>query len=162
MSNLTQFFAGGEKTVTKIVNNQSSGGNYSSFSNMDSIWSNIPAKIVSSGSVTANTLKTILSITGAGYLDIVGISSVNTTARTHRIKITLDGITSPQVAFDATSQEISTSYYGMLAIGNATSIGSFQIPTALPTYFAKSCLVEFASSLTETDKQYLLYAYRLL
>lgn len=156
MSNLQQFF--GEPAVKSIVNGQSAGGKYTVYGTFSTFAYTTEIKSVLSGALTANTLSTVLSITGSGgYLDIVGSCNAEATSRTHRFKITLDGV----VVFDATSLAVATDTAGMLAVGSTKyeAAGSCK-PTTAPQRFNSSCLVEYASNNTETDKSYLFYAYR--
>ena len=48
-----------------------------------------PGKQVQSGAVTANTLKTILSLSGKGVISFLGRQSGDVTSRTHRVKVLL-------------------------------------------------------------------------
>lgn len=156
MSNLNQFI--GESACTSIVNTgetpptigpvgiyvQSGGSTVGSLS----------------GALTANTLATALSITGGGgYIEKLAIMAGDATSRTLRIKITLDGV----VVYDKTSAAIAGNAYGILAIGGLTYVpnGQWALNTPQPRRFNTSCLVEIASSLTETDKATVYYAYSL-
>ena len=114
-------------------------------------------KTVLSGALTANTLATILSLSGTGVVSFVAAESVDATSRTHRIKITLDGV----VVFDATSAAVATvqavcPVIGAItnATGTATSVVTFE-----PLAFNASLLIEYASSVTETDKSAIGYRY---
>jgi len=156
MSNLEQFF--GEPAVTSIVNGQSSGGKYTAYGTFSTFAYTTETKAVLSGALTANTLATVLSITGTGgYLDIMGAVGADVTSRTHRIKVTLDGV----VVFDATSVACASETIGMLAVGTTKyeAAGTCK-PVAAPVRFNSSCLVEYASSVSETGKTNLFYAYR--
>ena len=150
MSTLSQF-GGGARTPKVIVNKYSAGGVTAQASEINSS----SAVALVSGALTANTLKTILSITGAGSLNFLSLVTVDTTSRTVRLKLTLDGV----VAFNATSAAITVAGNGLLAVGSGTSTS--QGPYAVEaTHFNVSCLVEIASSLTETDKVTTYYTYR--
>lgn len=111
-----------------------------------------------SGALTANTLATMLTISGPGVLSFLGISTVDATARTLRLQLTLDGT----VAFDATSASTSTSNYGFAAVGAfqaySATVASGMYADELP--FNASMVVKIASSLSETDKVYWHVAYR--
>ena len=149
MSTMSQFFGGGGGGVpgvpSSIVNAQSSGtpagiplpGNFTLYN----------ATILNPGALTANTLKTALSISGKGRLSFVGVRTGDATSRTLRLKITLDGV----VAFDSTSSAITTFSHGILAIGSLTIAGANYWPIPSDVYFNNSALVEVASSLTETS-----------
>ena len=151
MSNLSSFL-GGEKTPTSVVNGYSTNG-WATTSFGSTIW----AKSVLTGACTAATLKTILSITGAGQLNFVGIRTGDATARTVRVRITLDGV----VAIDTTSASISTSGVGAPILGMIDPSASPNGWPAQTASFASSCLIEFASSLTETDKCNFFLAYKV-
>lgn len=136
--------------------------------NARTVASNVPGELLStisdvarvtlSGALTANTLKTMLTITGRGVLDIIGYGTVDATARTVRVQITIDGT----VVANVTSGSIATANTGGILIGAV--IGNNTIPSfvfgRIP--FNVSCLVEIASSLTETDKVRFYDAYQLV
>ncbi len=112
-------------------------------------------KKILSGSLTANTLATMLSITGEGVVSTAYLIRQDSTSRTIRLKVTLDGT----VIYDATSSTVANQNAGsMLAIGymdsNSTAGPSQPIP------FKTSFLIEVASSLTETDTIALYTSYR--
>lgn len=145
---------------TAIINGASSGGVQLAY-----LTSTVAAggntKQILSGALTANTLATALSIAGSGVLNIAAIRSIDATARTLRIKITMDGI----VAYDATSSATGAGDVGMVAIGSIASkyVGNpdfFILPAPRP--FNKSLLIEIATSVaSETDKIALDVAYDL-
>lgn len=110
-----------------------------------------------SGAMTANTLKTVYSKTGAGVLYIVGMSTVDTTSRTMRMVITLDNQATP--CFDSTSAAITVANTAGFAIGYMDTNNAYS-PAAQPIPFSTSCLIQIASSVTETDKMnvFLLYS----
>jgi hypothetical protein len=137
MSTLSQF--GGNRATKSIVN---------AFS--DSGWAGVsvsnPGRTIASGSLTANTLKTILTVTGAGTFHGLSFRTANVTSRTIRIRITLDGV----VVFDSTSAAISTGTTGAILTGSSA------YPVS-PISFNTSAVVEIASSLTETDGISMIY-----
>lgn len=103
-------------------------------------------KSVSSGVLTANTLATVLNITGtAGNLWQLAYRNVDVTARTVRVKITVDSV----VILDVTSASSATSGQGAYFAGFASTENTIAVP---PISFKSSCLIEVASSLTETNK----------
>lgn len=116
-----------------------------------------PIKLVASGACTANTLKTILSLSGSGVISALGVESGDATSRTHRIKVTLDGV----VIFDGTTAATTNAAIAFMVIGAinylVTSVGA--VVTYEPLAFNTSLLVEYASSITETDKAYIGYRY---
>lgn len=109
-----------------------------------------------SGALTANTLKTMLNISGsAGCMPQLALTRVDATARTVRLKVTVDGIT----IFDITDANTSTANVGIAAAGEYS--GTNNIADGEPIRWRTTCLVEIASSITETDKIQLLYKYHL-
>lgn len=156
MSNLSQFFAGGGVKPTSIINGgvPVPGANDRAYS---------PAIVgsneVASGVCTAATLKTILSVSGRGALTFLSYANVDTTSRTLRFKITLDGV----VILDSTSSTITQAKYAFilgLAVNTSTSLsGLGYVVEGTPLLFDSSLLIEFASSLTETNKTNIGYVY---
>ena len=141
MSSLSQF-TGGRK-VAAIVNAFSSGGAALPIFARDGV------KSLASGPLSAGALATVLSITGRGSANVIGAYAVDSTSRTIRLKVTVDG----SVIFDATTGVINTSLYGLMAIGfSGNSGGSPSLPLFQPIPFRSSLLVEIASSLPETNK----------
>jgi len=108
------------------------------------------------GALTADTYKEILAVSGAGVITICAACTKDTTSRTLGLKIVIDGVT----VFDAVTNAITTVYHGIIAIGGgdteATSI--YLEPEPIPFY--ESLSVSVKSSVEETDKSYLIYAYR--
>lgn len=155
MSLLSSFF-GGEKTPTSIVNGFSTTGWTPTTQPATGAQGAAWTKQSLSGVCVAATLKTILSITGAGQLNFIGVSTVDTTARTMRFKITLDGV----VVFDSTSASVSVAQKGGVLIGTQDNGQVNYFPTQSAS-FAASCLIEFASSVTETDKCNIFLAYKV-
>jgi len=119
----------------------------------------VGAKKILSGALTAGTLATVLSLTTGGVLKFLMAHMEDGTSRTLRLRLTLDGV----VVFDSTSVATASPVMGMMAVGSCSvhtagfqSIGSL-VYDAIP--FQKSCLVEMASSLSETDKISALVVY---
>lgn len=106
------------------------------------------AKLVLSGALTAGVLATVLSVAGGGELNLVAATSVDATSRTVRLKITLDGV----VVFDSTTAAVAVAGNGLVAVGLGGSATGSQIWDSQKVAFNSSCLVEVASSLTETNK----------
>jgi len=107
-----------------------------------------------SGALTANTLVDLLNESGsAGQIDQLGIYTVDATARTTRIVITVDGT----VILDVTSASISSASAGGFWAGvrGGTSVG--QLP---PIKYTNSIRIQYASSLTETGKFTTALAYQ--
>ena len=140
-----QAVSSGTVRTTAIVNYFSAGGTQAptSFPAQSGIKSTL------SGALTANTLKTMLNITGsAGSMYVLGLVANDATSRALRLKVTIDGSVTP--AFDANG-------------GAATSNNgiSAAVLSGNPIRWKSSCLVEISSSLTETDKLTLGYMYNL-
>lgn len=132
-------FKGANGPVASIINNYSSGSAVTGFS---LISANTKEEL--SGALTAATLKTMVTHTGRGRVNALVIYAKDSTARTLRCKVTVDGT----VVFDATSGSAATLGFGMIVVGGAvTNSVEFQ-----PIDYQESLLIEIASSLTETDK----------
>lgn len=132
-------FKGANGPVASIINAFSSGGTATAYSLSSN---NVLEQL--SGSLTADTLKTMVSHTGRGRVNALVIYAKDNTSRTLRCKLTVDGV----VVFDATSDAVVSPGFGMIVIGGAiTNSVEFQ-----PIDYQESLLVEIASSLTETDK----------
>ena len=153
MSNLAQF-SGGNQPPKSIINAYSTSGVVTTPIYLGGEAAKL-VKVVSVGSVTAGVLKTILSVTGAGQIDFLCAQASDATARTLRVRVTLDGV----VAFDSTTASNTISNLGMSVIGAAPNSSS--VPMVLqPVFFNASLLVEFASSVTETNLSNVGYNYR--
>lgn len=112
-------------------------------------------KVALSGALTANVLATALSLTGRGVVSFAAAAAVDATSRTHRIKITVDGV----VVFDpGASAAAAAANAGCIAIGSLVT-NNIVIPDNVP--FNVSFLMEYASSITETNKTNFLYKYRM-
>ena len=143
MTTLSQFT--GTRSIASIVNNDSAGSTQRA-----SLATPAGCKMYASGVNTANALATILSISGAGCVNFVSAYTVDTTSRTVRLKITVDGV----VIFDATSAAINSTASGIVGIGSyASAGGGVEIPQFQPVVFKASLLVEVATSVaSETSK----------
>ena len=133
---------GAIKPVTSIVN-----GGSATVANANNAISAANCSVTLSGPTTAGTLKTAYSATGAGRVNFLAASCLDATSRTIRIKVTING---SYVAYDKTSSAISASGSGVVAIGSAVTGGSSVC--LQPIDYTSGVLIEFASSLTETDK----------
>jgi hypothetical protein len=145
MSTLSQFTGGG--ATTSIVNFHSSGG--TSATNVNAT-STAGHREVLSGALTAATLSTLLSVTGAGRCPQLSAYAKDTTARTIRLVVEVDGVT----AFDATSASVSARNSGIYAAAGGTN----PLSPGEPIVFTSSLVVKVASSLTETDKVAIAYS----
>lgn len=150
MSYLSQYF-GGHRAAAAIVNNHSSGSPAGITLNATQL-----AKAVLSGALTANTLATVVSITGQGWMPVCAVQQEDTTSRTLRMQVIVDGVT----VFDSTSAAGTTANRAIVAAGShiQTSSGNYQLADGQPGIrFFASCVVKVASSLSETDKLSVLY-----
>lgn len=165
MSTLSQF-AGGGFIPSAIVNAHSTtlqdpGVSHARKSNGQFD----PAKWVMSGACTAGTLKTILSVSGPGALTFLAYGNTNgSVTRTNRLKITLDGV----VIFDATTvlsaksaSDVVIPVLGCIAIRDTGSslLGGDGVTEGPPLMWSTSLLIEYATSVTETDKANIGYIY---
>lgn len=156
MSTLSQFM-GGARPPKQLINRTSAGG-----ISADEVGPAGPsvmrvAKAALTGALTADTLSTVLSLTGAGSVGFVACTSVDATSRTHRFKLTIDGV----VVYDAAVLETTSTSRGIQLIGATTSLGGAFAPVFDPVPFNTSFLLEYASSLTETANTNIYYNYRM-
>lgn len=106
------------------------------------------------GSMTANTLKQVLTLSGPGVLEFLTVLNQSGT-RTMRIKLVIDGVT----VLDATSGSLT-------AVGTVCLVGDCNTLTGITAVsldaipFASSVQLWLASSLTETGAFYGQYQYR--
>lgn len=100
-----------------------------------------------SGAMTAGTLKTAYSASGKGRINFFAVGVNDTTSRTVRVRITINGT----VVFDKTSGAIVTNGQALVAIGSISSTVGAAIAFQ-PIDYTNGVLIEIASSLTETDK----------
>ena len=115
------------------------------------------AKTVASGALTANTLATVLSISGAGLMPILALTTADATARTMRMQVIVDSVT----VFDSTSASIATSSRGGIVAGVGIGSASLQLMDGEPIRWNSTLVIKVASSLTETDKINIHYRYHL-
>lgn len=151
MSNLSQFFGGGGIKPTAMVH-----GTLPTPAAVYRNESQRPANIeaVNSGACTAGTLKTILSVTGRGALTYLDVGVKDTTSRTSRLRVTIDGT----VVYDETNSAATVPKI-VVALGAMTDALGAQGLEGTPLLFDSSLLIEYASSLTETDKASIGYIY---
>lgn len=147
MSSLSQF-TGGRNNVASIVNSFSSGTPTPRALDVGVGGFNSGASNLTSGALTAATLATVLSVTGRGTLNFCAAKSGDTTSRTIRLKVTIDG----RSIFDSTTSAITVTGHGLIAVGNIASSATPSSVIFQPIPFSTSCLVQIASSLSETDK----------
>lgn len=118
----------------------------------------INARVVQPTISSGGSLVTILSLTGKGVISFLACAPVDATSRTHRFKVTLDGV----VIFDVTSTATSAIAMVCPVIGGIVSMSNtYSTATVVPEpiFFNTSLLVEYTSSLTETAKTNVAYKY---
>lgn len=145
MSTLSQF--AGSRSTTQIINSHSSGG--TSSTNIGAA-TNGGTREVLSGSLTANTLSTLLTVTGGGRVPQLSAYAKDATSRTIRLVVEVDGVT----AFDATSAAVTASNAGIFAAGGGTN----PLSVGEPIVFNSSLVVRVASSITETNLVAIAYS----
>jgi len=106
-----------------------------------------------SGAMTANVLVDLINETGAGEISHLSFSTADSTSRTIRIVVTVDGT----VVFDYTSAAISSSGQGAYLAGDPITTATMTLP---PIKNMSSIRVQYASSLTETGKINTYLAYQ--
>ena len=154
MSTASQF-TGGSLPPKNLINFCSSAG-YSALGRVDARASAANAKQVLSGALTANTLATVLSVTGAGVFEWLGMWQADVTSRTMRMQVTIDGV----IAYDATSAASAISANGAIAIGGGGDNGGGVATAVVSTVpFKQSVVIKVASSLAELDKIITAYKY---
>lgn len=110
-----------------------------------------------SGALTANVLSTPVDVTGSGIIKFLSLHVKDTTSRTIRLKVTIDGI----VVYDITTAAITTSFNGINPIGAFSYAGGSWALQFDSLIFNNNYKVEIASSLTETDKLSVVTYYHL-
>lgn len=145
MSTLSQFT--GQRPTRSVVHGTSTG----SPAGQGALYT-ASAREVLSGALTAATLKTLLTISGAGELFHLMAYTKDGTSRTVRCRVTLDGV----VVFDATTAAIALTNTGLIVVG-ADNLSATIVTNRGSMRFVTSCVVEVASSLSETDKMAIGY-----
>lgn len=141
----------GPITPRAIVNFDSQGGQ----ALQSGVGNPINCQKFASGALVANTLAAQINVTGGGVINFLRAYVNDSTTRTLRCRLTLDGV----VVFDATSAPCGTANSGMQIVGGLAISGSWsaemdQIP------FSKSFKFEVASSLSETGTIETVMQYR--
>ena len=153
--NLSALGFGANNTTRQIVNADAIAGFTPLNSDIDA--SGVGrGKEVLSGALTANTLATVLSLTGPGEVPLLTSYTKDATARTVRTVVIVDGVT----VFDFTSASISTTKRGAIVAGELAGTpggATFYVTQGNPIRFSVSLVVQQASNLTETDKLALAY-----
>ena len=146
----TEYTNMGIRAPTSIINSTSTAGS-------PQVVVGLPAdeqglKSSASGILTADVLSTVLNLTGSGVFTFVSCQSVDATARTHRFKLTIDGV----VVYDSETASTGSTGKGIILIG---TLASAAYPGLSLVPFNTSFKLEYASDLTETDKTRYHYQY---
>lgn len=105
-----------------------------------------------SGAMTANTLKSFLSVSGTGgQMSHLAIKTNDATARTIRVELIIDG-----VPYDFTTASIAISGDGVLLAGVGNTTTTIICP---PIFWQSTFIINVASSVTETDKLTIYWIY---
>lgn len=146
-SNMFPASTGALKSTRAIFNKQAISGTAGG-----SISTHIEGINTLSGAMTLNTLKSFLSVSGTGgEMPVLSVRTNDATARTIRVKITVDG-----VAYDFTSTSINSSGWGVTLAGSNSSANPNFTP---PIRWKSTFVIEIASSVTETDKLTIEWIY---
>ncbi len=143
-----------ERSTTSVVNLYSDAGKTPAAG--VSTYFEPRCKTTLTGALTAGVLSSsLLSISGtAGALSDCAIHTTDATSRTLRIQIVADGVT----VFDAISAATTTIGAGIWAVSGGQASTS-QPVISQPIVFNSTLTVKVASSVSETDKTKLSYAY---
>lgn len=137
---------GGQTSVTSMI---CGGGVVNAANAFGFVAPNANALTALSGAMTAGALKTAYSATGKGRLNFFAVGTNDATSRTIRIKVTVNG---SSVLFDKTSTALAANGALVAAIGAVNPSVSGYPVTFQSIDYSNGILIEFASSLTETDK----------
>jgi hypothetical protein len=110
------------------------------------------------GALTADTLSTIIDVTGSGIAKVLTVYTADTTSRTLRVRITIDSV----VIYDQTTSAITAAGTGLNPIGILRWMGaSAYLAFFEELIFNNNYKVEVASSLTETDNFHFIDYHQL-
>ena len=154
--NLSALGFGANNTTRQIVNADAIAGFTPFNGDIDAAAAAARSKEVLSGALTANTLATVLSLTGPGEVPLLTSYTKDGTARTVRTVVIVDGVT----VFDFTSASIGTAKRGAIVAGQLAGVpggATYYVTQGNPIRFSVSLVVQQASNLTETDKLALAY-----
>jgi hypothetical protein len=110
---------------------------------------------VLAGALTANTYKSILSISGAGRLRFACAAVADSTSRTASVRIVSDGV----VVLERSVAFTGYSDVGILAVGGMDQTSVNLTARFGDLAFNASLSIDVRSSLAETDKLYLITNY---
>lgn len=113
-----------------------------------------PHITTASGTIsTPGTYRTILSHSGAGCLKFLALQSTNGTSKTMTLRITRDGVVLP-----ACTTPVVATTNGFMLIGSAV-VGALVSALDGEMVYDKSLLIEYTSSVAETDGANISYNY---
>lgn len=153
--NLSALGFGANNTTRQIVNADAIAG-FTPFNGDIDASAAGRGKEVLSGALTANTLATVLSLTGPGEVPLLTSYTKDATVRTVRTVVIVDGVT----VFDFTSASIGVAKRGAIVAGQLVGVpggATYYVTQGNPIRFSVSLVVQQASNLTETDKIALAY-----
>lgn len=159
MSNLRTFF--GPPAVISLVGNAStSGSDVLTYAPTAATLAANNVQQILAGTTVADTYKTLLNVTGAGFVNFLAGRTLNATSRNMAIRLTLDGIVVGE------RNIVGATAIGRTLVCVGSVQGSFASTTVAPltfskTRFNKSLLVEMQSSLAETNFIAALINYEL-
>jgi len=151
MLNASQYINAG--ATTAIINAFSSGGVVTSSGQAIAATALVGSREVLSGALTAATLAALLTVDGPGRVPLLSVYAKDSTSRTMRLVVEVDGVT----VFDATSAATAAVSTGMIATGFISQSSPSLFVPGESIVFSSSLVVRVASSLTETDKLAIAY-----
>ena len=86
-----------------------------------------PGDYILSGSLTANTYKTVFSKTVPGNMQFCGVGAVDATVRDYGIRLTIDGV----MLFDETSITLGIANKGFAIVGQYLNPGADKVAISL-------------------------------
>ena len=157
MLKLSQFTSGGRKP-NGLLNGASLLSPMSTNLSAPLAAGNTNARSVLTPALVSGVLTTILSLSGKGCISFLACAAANGTAKTHQLKVTLDGV----VIFDGTSltNTITSVFYP--AIGGLAEVVYTQLALGVvhrDLDFDESLLVQYACSVSETAGTFVAYSY---
>lgn len=103
----------------------------------------------------ADTYETLLTVTGSGWLDFLGVLSNSATSRTITVLIEIDGV----AAFTSVSGTVTTASQGRALLGASTAVTDYAA-NMQPLRFNTSLVVKMKDSVGVDAGQSLYYAVR--
>lgn len=148
--------SGAAKTTTSVVNGYSTAG-VSPLAMTSSVVRG--TKVTLSGALTANTLKSMITVAGsAGSMSVCAVHTNDSTVQTLRLQVIVDGA---YTVFDTTSASVSATSLGILAAGATDASASSFLFDGSEIHWKTSLSVSIASSAAATDKLTFVSKYML-